>query len=108
MSVRASTRLAARLLGRHVGHACPSVVPVASCARASVEQLGEAEVEDLHVPSSRDHQVRRLDVAMDDAVRRAPWRGPRAICIAQSQRLSSGSGPRARAAASASRPRSTP
>ena len=30
-------------------------------------QLGEAEVEDLHHPVAGDDQVRRLDVAMDDA-----------------------------------------
>ena len=38
-------------------------------ARIVVEQLGDAEVEQLHVAVARDENVRRLEVAMDDEIR---------------------------------------
>lgn len=37
--------------------------------RGAGSNLGEAEVEDLRVPASREEQVCRFDVAMDDALR---------------------------------------
>ena len=81
MSLRLVDGLAARLLRAHVAqraeHRCrpgsaPSVsmCEMPSCASPLVrrlEQLGEAEVEDLRVAVRRDDHVLGLDVAVDDA-----------------------------------------
>ena len=85
--VGARVELAAgRLLGRHVrgrahrrtGHGHVRNGPGLDgrlglhrrcCGRPAVGQLGEAEIEDLQVIAVADEQVRRLDVAVDDAAR---------------------------------------
>ena len=104
MSARLSTGLPARLLGRHVGRGAQDhaglvarIVSVGECADrrppASLDQrLGQAEIQHLHAPVGRDLDVRRLEIAMDDAlfVRVLQRLGdlPR-----DRQRLSSGSAP---------------
>ena len=67
--------LAERLLGRHVRHGSlrrPGRVASSFAASralgAAAGPVGEAEVEDLRVAFRRDDDVRRLDVAVDDAV----------------------------------------
>ena len=75
MSVRWSTRSAARLFRGHVGHRAdhrrpctPSTVIVSVLSDDSApDQFRQAEVEDLDAAVGRDEQVARLDVAMDDA-----------------------------------------
>ena len=81
MSARLSTALPARLLGRHVGggaedHAGPSwrtvsvgavVEPTRQLVHGPIG-LGEAEVEHLDRAVRRDLDVRRLEVAVDDAL----------------------------------------
>ena len=57
---------AAGLLGRHVGDGADCRARIGEPARRA-GQLGEAEVEDLHLAVLGQHEVRRLDVAMDDA-----------------------------------------
>ena len=52
------------LFGRHVGDV-PRLDPVAGQVGAG--QLGDAEVDDLGLAARRDHDVGRLDVAVDDA-----------------------------------------
>ncbi len=56
-------RLAARLLGRHERRRAPAARGVAA------EEVGQAEVEDLHAPVLAQEGVRRLEVAVEDAVR---------------------------------------
>ena len=82
-------RLAARLLGCHVGsrpeddaHRRHAPATSSSATRAGrrltrgrwICGLGETEVEDLHRPVGADLDVRGLQVAVDDAVPRAPLR----------------------------------
>ena len=89
--------LAARLLGRHVGDGA-DVVPTtlvkcsararlgggaALVGRALGRQLGQAEVEHLHLAAAGDEDVGRLDVAMDDAFACAASSAS-AICMAMS------------------------
>ena len=63
----------ADLLGRHVGHGALHHTrsgelrpPVRATAPTLAKALGQAEVEHLHVPAGRQHDVRRLEVAMHD------------------------------------------
>ena len=68
---------ASRLLGRHVGHRAENLalqgLERAGDIRAHRgvvrDELGQAEVQDLHQPVAPDHHVLGLDVAMDDAER---------------------------------------
>ena len=74
-------RLTARLLGRHVGHRPkrrPGVRQMVHGRRgllaivaqqARRPKLGEAKVEDLHLPRPAQKNIRRLDVAVRDAAR---------------------------------------
>ena len=65
-----------RLLRRHVGRGAHQPVRNRRArlgagevvGRLCCDLLGEAEVEDLQPPVGRDEQVRRLDVAVDDAL----------------------------------------
>ena len=84
MSARRSTALPLRLLGRHVGgraddHAhlrsAPGAVSVGEFVASAVadgargsQRLGETEVEHLHRAVGADLDVRRLEIAMDDAL----------------------------------------
>ena len=75
--------LSLRLLRRHVGRRTDDVTvvgePVESLARRDgrrqrvhglpLEELRQAEVENLHGPVARDHDVRRFEIPMDDARR---------------------------------------
>lgn len=57
--------LASNLLGRHVGGRaddCPRL------RQAAAVEMGDAEIGDLDPPAAGQDDVRRLDVAMDDAV----------------------------------------
>lgn len=59
-----------RLLGGHVV-GCAHRLPLAGEFLAAVlrrAEQGEAQVEDFHPPLGREHQVRRLDVAMHQSV----------------------------------------
>ena len=69
--------LAARLLGRHIGE-CPHHLPRLGrvlCGRGQgavvatrrLDELGEAEVDDLRMAVGRHHDVVWLQVAMHDA-----------------------------------------
>src|ERR1044072_2299202 len=66
--------LTAQLLRRHVGHGSRYNVDLRHNARAFTRQwsflnrLGQSEVQHFHVAAGPDHDVFRLDVAMDDAV----------------------------------------
>ena len=102
--------LAARLLGRHVGgraedHArrrcrCARASATATgrarspTPRRSIQRLGEAEVEHLHLAVRRELDVGRLQVAVDDARARAPPRAPRRSGARWASASSSGIGPR--------------
>ena len=60
--------LAARLLGRDVvGRADDDAHRGQRRLGARIDRLGEPEVGDLHAPVAEPHQVRRLDVAVDEA-----------------------------------------
>ena len=72
---------AAHLLGRHVRHGAQHGAGTGEMLRAGVGNLGlgfravflrahlrQSEVENLGVPAPRDENVRRLDVAMNDAL----------------------------------------
>ena len=77
MSVRLSTVAAARLLGAHVTRACRASAPLRvssvsvgrrrSASARRDQRLGEAEVEHLDLAVGRDLDIRRLQIAMDDA-----------------------------------------
>ena len=69
----------------------------------SIGRLGQAEVEDLRVAAAGDEEVRRLDVAVDDARQRARPRSASAISIASRARSSIGERAARRCDASASR-----
>ncbi len=43
------------------------VVPSDSCTRYRL-QLGKPEIEDLEPPFRRDHEIRRLDIAVSDSL----------------------------------------
>ena len=95
MSARRSTRLAARLLGRHVariaeGHAQRRLLGLG----VGQDQLGQAEVEQLDEVGAAalrgEEDVARPQVAVDVAEARAPPSAPR--------RSASGCRPRARSA----------
>ena len=65
--------LAADLLGRRELRRHDAARPSASrrrigAAARAVEQLRDAEVEELHLAVGRDEDVRRLEVAVDDEV----------------------------------------
>ena len=76
MSVRWSTALAERLLGRHVRDRAPASCPAAVATivgrlfalGAAGGPGGQTEVENLRVALGRDDDVGRLDVAVDDAL----------------------------------------
>ena len=77
MSLRWSTRVAARLLRRHVRrrakhHARIRPWHVKTCGwrlRGGVlDELGEAEIDNLGVTVLGDHDVGRLQIAVDDAL----------------------------------------
>ena len=78
-------RLPADLLGRHVadraedharlGAAASARRRPAAAVRSRLRQLRQAEVEDLDAPVRRDEDVLRLQIAVDDALRRARPRG---------------------------------
>ena len=84
-----------------------SVSRASTSPRGGGRQLGEAEVEDLQQALGSDHQVLRLEVAVEDARRGAP--SPGRPSAARRGRGAPGwaAGP-ARGGAGASRPRRTP
>ncbi len=84
--------LADEMLGRHVGDGADR--RAGARQRRAAGQLGDAEVEDLHLAATREHDVRRLDVAMDD-VGVVRGRDRARTCIATSSASSIGIGPRA-------------
>ena len=70
--------LPAQLLGRHVGDGAKDgpfpgqpegLRDLAVLCRFGLGQLGQPEVEDLHVAVIRDHHVGRLEIPVDDALR---------------------------------------
>ena len=61
-------RLARRLLGRHVGRRAQDRADHRHLGRGLAAAPREPEVHDLDRAVGREHQVRRLDVAMHDAV----------------------------------------
>ena len=90
--------------------ACPSRCRAASrnsrwrpSAPAS-HQLREAEVEHLRAAVARDGDVRRLDVAVDDAAARARAASAAAICVAYSSAVRERQRRRARARGRAASP----
>ena len=84
-------RIAARLLGRHVGDGAEDHPRARHVVLG--RELGETEVQDLDDAVGRDNQVRGFDVAVDD-VRLMGAREPCAVWIAMSSASAAASGPR--------------
>ena len=76
--------------------------PRDSASRRVFAQLGDAEVEELDPPVAGDEHVGRLDVAVPDALLRAPRRAPARSGCRSSTALRNGSAPRSRRARSVS------
>ena len=111
-------RLPARLLRAHVGGG-PEDQPFARAADrhrrrlrrdpvagvVTGDRFRQAEVEHLHDAVGRDLDVGRLQIAVDDALARAPPRAPRRSAARSASASSSGDAARARSGRPASRPR---
>ena len=112
-SARASMcSLAARLLGRHVARACRSRSPVArqrrrSRARARAMPKSRSLTRGDPGRAADEEDVRRLDVAVDDARRRGARRA-RARSARDARRSGHRQRPRRAAAPASPRPRATP
>ena len=65
MSLRASASLTRRLLRRHIVRRAHHH---AELGVAGTAHPGDAEIENLQNPGAGEHQVRRLDVAVDDVL----------------------------------------
>ena len=95
-------RFTARLLGRHVGdgpdHFTAARDEISGFGLQVVERrvldARDTEVEDLRVTARRHEDVRRLDIAVDDALARAPLPARRPAATPSSSARSSASGPR--------------